>query len=164
MSKFLKRLLANDHPLFLMNVALLERATGNAGIDARLVGDITAKGHQVIRKLKLDPSDTTERELYQALGAVYRRDPVELESLLSGSDYVIVNLGLRPISLNYRDLADSIDQRLSYEKSSVAHAQRQLRIELVRRYAEHERTHDDMVYGLTREIGVLVEEASDEDS
>lgn len=157
MSKVLKQLLENDHPLFLMNVALLERATGSIGIDAKLVGDITSHGHEMLHQLGLDPSDTTDKELYQSLLARFRQNRNELKQLLSSTSYVLVNLGVKPISLNFRDIEDNARDGSSYEDSSVAHAQRQLRAELVRRYAEYERTHTDIVYNLAKEVNVLID-------
>src|SRR5690606_28059401 len=46
------------------------------------------------------------------------------------------------------------------DKRTVAHAQRKLRAELIRRYAEHERTHQDTVHELAREIGMMLDEDS----
>lgn len=160
MTRVLKDLLANNHPLFLMNVALLERASGNAGIDVQLIGEITDKANQTIRELGLDPSDTTGRELYLALNALVRNNENDARRILSSTGYVLTNLGVGPISLNLRDVIENSHHDLPYEKRIVAHAQRKLRAELVRRYAEHERTHNDTVYSLAREVGVLIEEDS----
>ena len=161
MSRVLKSLLANDHPLFLMNVALLERATGNAGVDVRLIGEITDRANRTIRELGLDQKDTTGRELYQALSALVRRDEAAMHRILSDTGFTLINLGVGPISLNIQDVIENSHHDLPYDKRSVAHAQRKLRAELVRRYAEHERTHSEAVYGLAREIGILVEEDSE---
>ena len=53
MARFLKDLLQNDHPLFLMNIARLERAAGDPGIDVRLIGDITDKANHIFTSLGL---------------------------------------------------------------------------------------------------------------
>lgn len=161
MTRVLKDLLANDHPLFLMNIALLERASGNAGIDVKLIGEITDKANRIIRELGLDPSDTTGRELYLALNALVRRNISEARRILSCTPYVLTNLGVGPISFNLHDIIENSHHDLPYEKRSVAHAQRRLRAELVRRYAEHERTHDEVVYNLAREVGVLLDGDTD---
>ncbi len=161
MAKVLKDLLSNDHPLFLMNVARLERASGNAGIDVQLIGQITDFANNAMRKLGLDPHDTTGRELYQALNAVVRRDEAYATEVLSKTPYVLVNLGVGPISLNLQDVIENSHHDLPYEKRSVANAQRKLRMELVRRYAEHDRTHDEMVHNLAYEIGLLRDEDSE---
>lgn len=155
MARILKDLLANNHPLFLMNVARLEKATGGAGIDVRLIGEIAGKAHHVMRELGLDPANTTSHELYQALGALARRDEGRVRQLLKDTPYVLANLGDGPISFNIFDVIENNHCGLPYEKRSLAHAQRRLRAELVRRYAEHERTHDETVHGIAREIGMM---------
>ena len=158
MARFLKELLANDHPLFLMNIARLEQATGSSGVDVRLIGEIVDKGNRTLRDIGLDPTDTTGLELYQALNALVRRDEARAKQVLGNTSYILVNLGDGPLSLNLLDVVENSHHGIPYEQRSVAHAQRKLRAELVRRYAEHERTHRDTVHSLAREIGVLVEE------
>lgn len=158
MARTLKDLLASDHPLFLMNIALLERATGGAGIDVQLIGEITDKSNRVMRELGLDPGDTTGTELHQALVALVRRNESRAQELLADTSYVLGNLGTGPISFNLYDVIENSHHDLPYEKRIVAHAQRQLRAQLVKRYADHERTHNDMVHSLTREIGILIDE------
>jgi len=141
-----------------MNVARLEKATGDAGIDVRLIGEISEKANQVMRELGLDPANTTADELYLALNGLVRRDEKRAKQLLAGNSYVLANVGSGPISFNILDVINNSHYDLPYEKRSLAHAQRKLRAELVRRYAEHERTHDDMVRTLTREIGVMIDD------
>lgn len=158
MAKVLKDLLANDHPLFLMNIARLEKATGDMGIDARLIGEITEKAHRIMRQLALDGSDTTSNELYQALNAMVQRSDIDIKTTLADASYVLVNLGAGPISFNLHDIIENAHHQLPFEKRSVAHAQRRLRAELIRRYAEHERTHTEFVHELSREIGLLIED------
>ena len=50
MAKKLQTLLGNDHPLFIANIADLERASGNSGIDVKLIADVTEKAHAVMRR------------------------------------------------------------------------------------------------------------------
>jgi sugar/nucleoside kinase (ribokinase family) len=152
MTKFLKDLLGNDHPLFSANIQELERATGNAGIDTKLIGDITEKAHEIMRTLHLDPADTTGEELYAAL-----RNAVKISqanNILQSSNYILVNLGDGPISLNLQDAVENMHHELSYQNRTVAHAQRHLRMEIVKRYAEHDRTDNEMVHKLTEQIDV----------
>lgn len=159
MARVLKDLLGNDHPLFLMNIARLERATGGAGVDVRLIGEITDTSNRIMRTLGLDPADTTSEELYRALGGFVRQaEEDEVRALLSGSSYVLANVGLGPISCNLHDIIENAHHGLAYEKRTIAHAQRRLRAELIRRYAEHERTHKDAVHGLAREMGLLIDD------
>ncbi len=158
MARVLKDLLANNHPLFLMNIARLEKATGDAGIDVRLIANITERANHVMRELGLDPANTTAGELYMALNAVGRRDESYAKKLFADTQYVLTNLGSGPISLNILDIIENSHHHLAYEDRTVAHAQRKLRAELVRRYADHERTHADTVHTLAREIGMMLDE------
>lgn len=155
MARVLKELLGNDHPLFLMNVARLEQATGNAGIDTRLIGEIIEKGLGAVRKLGLDPADTTGHELYMALRSAVHHDQVAI--VLADTPYVLVNLGDGPISLNIHDVIENAHHELPYEQRSLAHAQRNLRREIIRRYAEHERIQPDLVHQLAHEAGLVHE-------
>lgn len=67
MARYLQQLLGASEPLFSAGLKKLERATGNKGIDAKLIGDIHTKAYAVMRKLGLDPANTTVKELYHAL-------------------------------------------------------------------------------------------------
>jgi sugar/nucleoside kinase (ribokinase family) len=156
---FLKDLLTNDHPLFTINLQQLERATGNAGVDTRLIADITQTVHQVMRDLGLDTTDTSGRELYNALRNAVRSD--RAEALLQGSAFALVNLGDGPISLNFLDAIENSHHELPYEQRQVVHAQRQLRAEIIRRYAEHDRTHNELVLNMAREMGLHRDEDGD---
>ena len=158
MARVLKDLLASDHPLFLMNVARLERAAGNVGIDVRLIGEITDAANRIMRELGLDPSDSTGVEIYKALNVLVRSDEARARQLLGERSYVLGTAGTGPISFNILDVIENDHHDLPYEKRVTAHAQRRLRAELVRRYAEHERTHTDTVHNLAREVGLLLDE------
>ena len=149
---FLKDLLENDHPLFTANISQLERASGGAGIDTRLVADITHKAHDAMRVLGLDPADSAGLELYNALKANIRHDGFVL--LLSNMDYALLNLGDGPISFNLQDIIENAHHELPYEKRQTGHGKRRLRMEIVRRYAEHDRTHDQLVHKLANEVGL----------
>ncbi len=65
MTKFLRQLL-NAREDFDIEVAHLEKATSNQGIDVKLVGDIIERSNEALHYLKLDPNDTTGKELYMA--------------------------------------------------------------------------------------------------
>ncbi len=152
---FLKDLLANNHPLFTANLQQLERATGGAGIDTRLIADITQKAHAAMRALGLDPADTTTNELYQTLNAAVRNERAEF--ILAGTEFVLLNLGEGPVSFNLRDVVENAHHELHYAERTVAHAQRNLRTEIIRRYAENDRTHDQLVHQLAQEMGLKPE-------
>jgi sugar/nucleoside kinase (ribokinase family) len=149
---FLKDLLASNHPLFTISLRQLEQATGNAGIDTRLIADITHTAHQVMRELALDVSDVTGEELYHSLLNAVPSGRVE--TLLDESDFVLVNLGDGPISLNMLDVIENSHHELPYEKRQVAHGQRHLRAEIIRRYAEHDKTDGKLIQRLVDEMGL----------
>lgn len=152
MTKFLKDLLGNDHPLFVVNVSEMERATAGAGVDVRLIADITEKAHKVMRRMALDPADTTGEELYWALRNIVKQGNVE--SVLAETEYILINSGDGPVSFNIQDVIENAHHELPYPERSVAHAQRHLRAEIIKRYADHDRTDRDMVHQLADQIGL----------
>lgn len=152
MARALKQLLGNDHPLFSRNLTELEKATGDAGVDVRLLADVTEKGHHVLRRLGLDPSDTTGHEAYRALNNLAKN--TVSQNQLRGFEYVILAFGDDIISFNLQDIIENTHHQLPFEKRTLAHAQRHLRAEIIRRYAEHDRTHDEVVHNLAKEIGL----------
>lgn len=156
---FLKDLLENDHPLFTRNISQLEKATGNAGVDTRLVADITHSAHDVMRSLGLDPADTTGVELFNALKNTVRNG--QAETLLSAHGFVLLNLGEGPISFNLHDVVENAHHELAYVQRRTDHAKRALRLEIIKRYAEHDRTHNDLVHQLAEEMGVKIPEDDD---
>lgn len=152
MTHALKDLLGNDHPLFASNLVALEKATGNAGVDVRLLADIVAHGHNVLRGLGLDPSDTTAVEAYRAVTNLAKSESGRRQ--LDETDYVIMQFGGDLVSFNLHDAIENAHHELNFDQRTLAHAQRHLRAEIVRRYAEHERTEEGHVHGLADEIGL----------
>lgn len=152
MAKFLKDLLGNDHPLFIENIFQLERAAGNEGIDTRLIADVIAQAHRVMRRLKLDPADTTGEELYSALRAVVRQGLAE--AVLADTNYVLLNFADGQVSFNLQDVIENTHHELPYAQRTVAHAQRHLRAEIIKRYADHDRTDNEMVHQVAEQIGL----------
>lgn len=150
---FLASVLATDHPLFTRTIAELEKASGNSGVDTRLIADITEKAHDAMRSLGLDPADTSGEELYHALGAVV---PSRL-AVLNGLEYVLLRFDDGPVSFNQQDVVESAHHELAYADRQVGHAQRHLRSEIVRRYAEHDRTDNDLVHNLAQQAGLKPE-------
>ena len=152
MAHNLKQLLGNDHPLFVANLVALERAVGNDGVDAKLLGDILERGHRVLRSLGLDPSDTTALEAYKALNA--RASDTHMREQFSDTDYVLLVLGDSLVSLNLHDIIENAHHQLKFENRLLGHAQRHLRMEIIRRYAEHDRSDNELVHKLAEEIGL----------
>lgn len=86
MAKFLRDLLDAEEPIFSTSLEQLEKASGRPGADTRLIGDITEKAHESMRRLGLDPANTTGKEFYQALLARVASDNERVTKLVGASD------------------------------------------------------------------------------
>ena len=155
MQNLLADLLATDHPLFTRTIAEFETASGKAGVDTRLIADITERAHAVMRALNLDTADTSAEELYQALTASVAQGSAE--GLLTDTDYVLLRFGDGPVSFNLQDCVENAHHELSFGDRQVGHAQRHLRAEIVKRYADHDRTDNAMVHNLAEQAGLKPE-------
>ncbi|MCA9325026.1 hypothetical protein KDA23_03100 [Candidatus Saccharibacteria bacterium] len=82
MTRVLAELLGAVQPAFQAGLRKLEQASGHESTDVRLTADITQAGKRKLRELGLDPSDTTGRELYQALAERFAQDEKRLFSRL----------------------------------------------------------------------------------
>lgn len=156
MPHVLKQLLGNDHPLFTHNLMQLERAAGNVGVDVRLIADITHSAHAILRELGLDPADSHGKEVYQALVASVRSGKAEV--LLADAHYVLLDFGNDILSFNLQDVIENAHHELPFEEQTTAHGLRHLRMEIIRRYAEHDRTDNELVHKLAHEIGIKLKE------
>ncbi len=152
MTNFLSRVLATDHPLFTRTIAELERASGNSGVDTRLIADMTERAHTVMRELKIDPADTSAEELYHALNTVVERDNL---ALLANTHFVLLPFDEGPISFNLLDVIDNAHHQLPFDERKLDHAQRHLRLEIISRYAEHDRTSNELVHNLAEQAGLI---------
>ncbi len=158
MAKFLQQLLNISEPTFSVGINQLEKATGYSGVDTRLIADITHKAHDIMRKLNLDPADTTGRELYQSLISTVKRGT--FEALLADADYIMMSFDGAPVSFNLIDVIENSHHELSYEKRIVSHGQRSLRGEIVQRYIQHPRTSEVVAREIASHIGLLPESDS----
>lgn len=86
MDKFLRDLLDAEEPIFSTALRQLEKASGHPAADARLIGDITQKVHDRMRKLGLDPANTTGEELYHALCSRIAEDNERVTRLVGATD------------------------------------------------------------------------------
>ncbi len=157
MTTFLASVLATDHPLFTRTISDFERASGGAGVDTRLIADMTERAHDVMRSVGIDPADTSAAELYHALNSIIERGEL---SLLATTQYVLLPFEEGPVSFNLLDVIDNSHHGLAFESRKVDHAQRHLRMEIIARYAEHDRTNNEMVHNLAEQAGL--KPASDE--
>ncbi len=85
MAKFLRDLLDAQEPLFSLSLQQLEKASGQNGVDAKLVGDIHEKAHRAMTKLGFDHTDTTGPELYHALLVLIQQHDEHLAKSIGAS-------------------------------------------------------------------------------
>jgi hypothetical protein len=156
MAKYLQLVLGLPEPMFSYGLARLEKATGNGGIDARLVADITEKAHKIMRRLGLDIRDTTGQELFFSLNAAVRRGDGDL--LLVDSDYVLYVIDDKIISFNLIDVIENAHHEMLLGKNIISHGQRGLRGELIGRYINHARTDEATAKEIAGQIGLLSED------
>ena len=152
MPNYLADILGVDHPLFVKTLHDLEKAAGNDGVDTRLIADITERAHRIMRELGLDPADTPGEELYHALNASIESG--RAEQLLADSHFVLLRTEGGPISFCLHDVIENAHHQLSYSERLTGHAQRHLRLEIIKRYAEHDRTDNDLVHEMTGQAGI----------
>lgn len=151
----LANLLGHDHPLFAYNLAQLEKAAGSSGVDVRILADMNERAHSVLQLLGLDGADTHPQELYQALNAVVRRG--ESEKILKHTHFVLVEVGGEILSLSHQDAVENMHHHLSFSNRKSESARRHLRAEIIRRYAEHDRTSNELVENLVTQAGLRPE-------
>lgn len=124
----LAKLLGRNDIAFDIAIDDLERATGKRNLDVKLVGDVLAKAHNLIKSIGLDSHDLKASELYRALLAekTYKNK--------KDGDYIGVIIDGRLVSLNHQDIdADKIHQS-PFSKRSVKNMQAALAAEIIRRY------------------------------
>lgn len=148
----LKDLLGNDHPLFAYNLVELEKATGNDGVDVRLLADMRERAHKVLRTIGLDPANITGVEAYQALKNLAKNEAGHRK--LQETDFVVHSFDGQLVSFNLQDVIENYHHELAFENRVLGHAKRHLRLEIIKRYAEHERTHADFVHKVAEDIGL----------
>lgn len=86
MAKILRDLLDAEEPIFSLSLQQLERASGQRGTDARLIGEITEIMRRGLDSLGLDAGDTSDEELYSALLGRIKADNDRVTRLIGGSD------------------------------------------------------------------------------
>jgi len=143
----------DDEMLFQSGLALLEKTTGNSGIDVKLIAEILSKAHDIMRQLGLRPDDTSGSELYHALLASV--DRVDFETLLENADDVLVNMDGKVISFNIVDVAANAYGKVKFGEQIVSSGQRCLRGELMYRYLRHKRTDSATTLDIAFSIGLL---------
>ena len=151
MSRFLRDVLTSNHPLFLINIQKLEQVTGES-VSARLVADCLERAHRLMRILGIAPSDSHPKELYYALREAAKRS--DASELFADTAFVLLPTVDGPISFNIQDNIENGHHQLHFEERKLDGAQRHLRAEIVKRYADHDRTDNSIVKKLMKEAGV----------
>lgn len=157
MTHFLQSVLStkDNDPLFSAGLVQLEKSSGNSGVDTRLIADVLEKAHVVMRQMGLDTKDTTAHELYQALMATVKDGSCEF--ILLDSDYVLLPVGGKVISLNLIDVINNAHHQLSYDQQISSHGQRSLQGELINRYLCHSRTDEATTNEIVSSMGMINE-------
>lgn len=150
MSKKLNQLLGGDAK---SQIALtdLRRMTGDDS-DVRLLAEILARAHSILRALGLDPRDTTGQEVYQSLMAVAPR--VQETACFKASDWVLADFDGQIISFHPIDIVDNYHHQLPYGRHRTTHGKKGLGYEITRRYKTHPRTRDKAVERVVCEGGI----------
>jgi ribokinase len=146
-AKFLRDLLDAQEPFFGIALHNLEKASGHSGLDAKLIGDILAEAHSVMRRIGLDPADTTGLELYNALKA-----RASDEHLFDETTYVGLQIGDKVVSFNPVDVQENTDK--PYGEHTTENMKCALQRELVDRYVQHERTDEKVVAQFAEDAGL----------
>ena len=127
MARFLQQLLNAPEPAFTTTLRRLETMTGSQGIDVSYIANITKRAHDLMRRIGLDPADTTDIELYRALNANAKNSDLFADTADVGLSYAG-----RVVSFNIDDILENIS--LTYEMRRSDHLRCQLQHTLMERY------------------------------
>jgi len=120
--------------------------------DVRLITEILARAHSIIRALGLDPADTTGREVYQALMAAAPR--LDQTAWARASDWVMMDFDGQVISFHPVDIVENYHHQLPYGQHRIESGKRGLGYEITRRFSAHPRTHTPTVERVVCEGGI----------
>lgn len=150
MSRNLTKLLG-DSVQTRVAVSELRRMAGDDS-DVRLITEILARAHSIIRALGLDPADTTGREVYQALMAAAPR--LNQTAWAKASDWVMMDFDGQIISFHPVDIVENYHHQLPYGQHCIESGKRGLGYEITRRFSDHPRTHTPTVERVVCEGGI----------
>lgn len=132
------------------------RAMTKDGVDVRLIADILAKAHTVMRQLGLDPVDTTPQEVYSSLMNAVRTE--QWLALLQETEYVLIDIDGRIISFNPIDVVNNYHHELPIEKQQTVAGKRGLGWEITKRYKTSPKTNDKKVVAVAERANWPTEE------
>ena len=150
MSRNLTKLLG-DSVRTRVAVSELRRMAGDDS-DVRLITEILARAHSIIRALGLDPADTTGREVYQALMTAAPR--IDQTAWARASDWVMMDFDGQVISFHPVDIVENYHHQLPYGQHCIESGKRGLGYEITRRFSAHPRTHTPTVECVVCEGGI----------
>ena len=150
MSRNLTKLLG-DSVRTRVAISELRRMAGDDS-DVRLITEILARAHSIIRALGLDPADTTGREVYQALMAAAPR--LDQTAWARASDWVMMDFDGQVISFHPVDIVENYHHQLPYGQHRIESGKRGLGYEITRRFSAHPRTHTPTVERVVCEGGI----------
>lgn len=129
----------------------LRRMTGDDS-DVRLIADVLARAHSIVRALGLDPKDTTADEVYQALMAVAPK--LHETACFTCSDWVMAEFDGQIISFHPVDIIENYHHQLPLGKHRVAAGKVALGQEIYNRYSAHPKTHNPAVSRVVCDGGI----------
>lgn len=134
-----------------MAMSELRRMTGDDS-DVRLIAEVLARAHTIIRSLGLDPRDTTAEEVYQALLAIAPR--IEEWAPFKDSDWVMADFDGQIISFHPVDIVENYHHQLPLGQHRAAAGKVALGQEVYRRYRTHPQTHNPTVSRIVCDGGI----------
>ncbi len=130
MSKRLNQLLGGDAK---SQIALTElRRMAGDDSDVRLLAEILARAHSILRALGLAPKDTTGKEVYQALMAAAPQ--IEQTAWAKASNWVVLDFDGQIISFHPIDIVENYHHELPFGQHRTANGKKGLGYEITRRY------------------------------
>lgn len=86
MSRILRDLLDAEEPQFSLSLRQLEANSGRAGVDVRLISELARKMNAGVKHIGLDPTDSTDKEIYRAMLAQIARDNQRVCEIIGGKN------------------------------------------------------------------------------
>lgn len=147
MSKFLQTVLGAKQPLFSITMRELEKKSAHQGIDVSYTADIRHRAHDVMRRIGLDPSDTTALELYASLNA-----HLSNETLFANTADVALIIHDKIVSFNHDDVMKN--QHTTFENRHIGGAKQAIAQTLALKYTGVHTKNADRIRESLRLAGV----------
>lgn len=149
MANFLRTILEAKEPLYSQAIRQLEALTGRRARDVAYTADVMARAHSAMRRIGLDPRDTTARELFQGLNA-HAKD----KALFGHTDDVALIVGDEVVSLNHDDVLENVGH--SFQDRTAKHARCQMQHGLTAWYVEADGDNEIAIQEIVAQAGMNV--------